>query len=130
VDYIQRVIGEQCAIDIDDVRDDVREFLLELQNMLLPNVAVWGVLKLASMGNRVGAVSTIFNGWSDVQRTQYVLLRDLHSALLLINMAVVSGLIDFETYRCQMTLEAGPDSMHEQSIRAQSTYVELLGRLA
>jgi len=128
--YVECIIREQQSIDVEDVRYEVAELLLQIQGAILPTAPVLGADEDVLLETLIEAASDMLGRLSDSQRCSYVLLRDLHQALLLINVAAVTGAISFQKYCETMTIEVAPDSSIEQTIRSQSAFIELLGILA
>lgn len=127
--YAARIILDQQGIAVEEIREDILELLLGIQEEMLPGTPVLGAGDDSTLDGQVAAVQAVLKSFSDAQRCQYVLLRDLHGALLLIGLAAVSGRIGFEEYCKAMTMEVAPDSRMEQTIRTQSAFIELLGLL-
>jgi hypothetical protein len=128
--YVERIVHEQKHINVEDVGDEVAQLLLQIQNTIFPTSPVLGDEDDVSSDTLTGAVSDTLGSLNDAQRCQFVLLRDLHQALFLINLAAVTGTISFQKYCETMTIEVAPDSPTEQAIRSQSAFIELLGILA
>ena len=96
----------------------------------MPTAPVLGADEDVLLETLIEAVSDMLGRLSDSQRCSYMLLSDLHQALLLINVAAVTGTISFQKYCETMTIGIAPDSSKEQTIRSQSAFIELLGILA
>jgi hypothetical protein len=64
-----------------------------------------------------------------VQRTQMVLLNGMHGGNALLHLALLTGMVAFDSYTQFRTAEYQPDSEDEQWIRSTASYIQLFGDL-
>jgi hypothetical protein len=126
--YCDQVLSEQGSVPFEDVEEDIGEFLDSLQRDLFGGAAVWGPDALPEQEARAVSRRTI-EALDNVQRCQFVLMRDLHRTLLILGLGVALGKVSWATYFQLMTRHVSPDSDREQSIRSQGAFIELLGFL-
>ena len=128
-DYVKLLVNEQGSFSAEDAPDWLEDLFMALQDAIFDGQRIWGSDGTINPDDSMLFVVEGFKKLSDVQRCQLVLLRDLHSPLPFISLAVVVGMLGFDTYADLLCEGLQPDSDREQTIRCQSTFIDLLGQL-
>lgn len=128
--YIARLVEEQQSIDIDEVSETIRDLFRYVQEDRLDGAKVWGADLDPADDDLIPKLKSELAKLTDVQRCQFVLLRDLHHVVMLFGLAFVYGALTLEDYCSLMTEASSPDSEFEQTLRSQSAFIELLSVLA
>lgn len=128
--YIARLVEEQQSIDIDEVSETIRDLFRYVQEDRLDGAKVWGADLDPTDDDLIPKLKSELDKLTDVQRCQFVLLRDLHHVVMLFGLAFVYGALTLEDYCSLMTEASSPDSEFEQTLRSQSAFIELLSVLA
>ena len=112
-----------------NTQDWLEDLFMAVQDAIFDGQRIWGRDETINTDDAMLFVVEGFKKLSDVQRCQLVLLRDLHSPLPFISLAVVVGMLGFDTYADLLCEGLQPDSEREQTIRCQSAFIALLGQL-
>jgi len=128
-DYVKLLVNEQGSLLAEDAPDWLEDLFMAVQDAIFDGQRIWGRDETINTDDAMLFVVEGFKKLSDVQRCQLVLLRDLHSPLPFISLAVVVGMLGFDTYADLLCEGLQPDSEREQTIRCQSAFIALLGQL-
>jgi hypothetical protein len=128
-DIVANMVDSQLREDPGDFADAVIELHDRVQDRVLGG-RFWGPGVNVSRGRAVEMLRSGMERLSRAQKAQFALLNGMHCAGLCLPLATVTGLITFETYAQWKTLHFQVDSPEEQLLRAETSYIELLGHLA
>jgi hypothetical protein len=128
-DYVKLLVDEQGSLLAEDAPVWLADLFMDLQDAVFDGHRIWGGDGTIHSTDAVLFVSEGLKKLSDVQRCQLVLLRDLHSPLPFISLAVVVGMLSFNTYADLLCEGLQPDSDQELAIRCQSAFIDLLGQI-
>ena len=129
-DYINLLIKEQQSLSAADAPQWLGDLIIALQDAIFEDHYLWGDNVEIISDSEMPFVVKGFQKLSNVQRCQMVLIRDLHSALPFIALAVVVGMLDSNSYADLLCSGLQPDADEELSIRSQTAVIDLLGKLA
>lgn len=129
-DYISLLIEEQESLSSANAPKWLSDLILALQDAIFDGHYLWGDDVEIISDSEMPYVVKGFEKLSNAQRCQMVLIRDLHSALPFVALALVVGMLDSSSYADLLCSGLQPDSEEEISIRSQTAVIDFLGTLA
>lgn len=112
-----------------DLPKDVLDAVMAMQEALLSE-PIWGLGIDMDAEQAAQILADGFKKLGEDQATQYVLLTEMYNAGVLVVLATVLGFMGFDRYADLKADGLAPESEEEQSVRADLTFIELLGLLA
>ena len=124
---LREAVEWQLKYDPEEIPEEYRDIFAEVQRNLLSE-PIWGLGIAMPPDDAVRIMTTGMLKLDRVQRAQFVLMNGMHNAGLFMPLAVILDIIDYERYCGIQAKEYQPDSDEEQRLRADTAYIQLLGR--
>jgi hypothetical protein len=126
---IRQLLTEQFEYTAEDISDEMHDLFLNTQNQLLSK-PIWGRDIKMSLEEAAPILADGMARLTRTQRTQFILMNGMHAQGLFLPLSCILGTCDFGAYAYYVCEGFQPDSLEEQERRAQSSYIELYGKLA